>query len=132
MHKSTMGGRRFKPKEVVAWEKEADLLISNYRDLMTSFKNNYDETKHVLRVDYVFHIESNKLFTKKGVVSKRSGDTDNLIKPINDKIFGQLKIDDAMVYKVSALKVPGPEPKIECTIKMIGMNDIPEYRYHRK
>ena len=50
-------------------------------------RNCFMPTKHCLKVQYIFHIERDKFFTKDGKISARSTDVDNSIKLPQDFLF---------------------------------------------
>ena len=127
--KSTRGGRRFKTKEFKQWQAIAEKEVNRYKKQLQMWGSNFDRKKHIVEVQYVWHIPFGKLFTKKLEMSYKSGDTDNYIKPINDIIFRAAGVEDSVVYNVSAKKVPDITAKIFFGARIVNMLDVSEYQY---
>lgn len=69
----------------------------------------------------IFWIPNSKLFTKKGLISKTSGDWDNGIKSFQDAVFNSIKhhnknIDDSQVMKCFVEKRLSQDDKFGITI----------------
>lgn len=89
--------------------------------------------KHYLKVQYVFHIEKDKFFTKDGKISARSADVDNSIKLPQDFLFNtrygaahlkklgyvNIGIDDRFITELTAKKAPtSGAPFIEIKVEI--------------
>lgn len=118
---SLFGGRRVKSHAYHKFKKEADIELSKVVGLKELGKC-FDRKKHSISMDYIFTMPEKLLMTKDEMISKRSGDIDNLIKPINDLIFKELSIenktiDDSAVLDLKAKKVCGEEFSIYFLIR---------------
>ena len=95
--------RRFKSKKYTQFESAVSNQLRKFKSDINKFNNYFDENNHCLTVSYRFYYP---ILTKKDKrVSKTSGDTSNLIKPIEDVLFKQLIADDSHVIDVSASKI---------------------------
>lgn len=95
-------GKRFMVKRAVDFKKMVASIVRGK-------KFNFDERKHFISIEIYFYTA--KLISKKGSVSKISGDIDGKIKLIVDAIFGELGINDAFICHANVKKLPGNEDK---------------------
>jgi Holliday junction resolvase RusA-like endonuclease len=80
----------------------------------------FDKSKHAVHVEYVFYLEASKYLTKSGRISLRCLDVDNGIKQAQDNLFRFLQIDDGLVTKVTATKVPSDSDCIEIVLRRVN------------
>lgn len=112
---------KYKPKESIEFEKAIDKELSKYQRYFDKFNGCYDSSSHYLVLDYQFYIP---LFTKKGLISKKSGDVDNFCKPIQDRLFNYLSADDSEVVSVTITKIHSKDYKIAINIMIRSLNNI--------
>lgn len=95
--------RRFKSKKYTQFESAVNNQLRKFKSDINKFNKYFDENNHCITVSYRFYYP---ILTKKdNRISKTSGDTSNLIKPIEDVLFKQLIADDSHVIDVSASKI---------------------------
>ncbi len=98
---------------------EADVrleLESKYMTEMDKFFTEFDISKQI-KLSVTFNVPN--LYTKKGVISKSSGDLDNYLKQYIDTIFKCLCLDDKFVTEIHAKKLYNKEFKSEFLIEVI-------------
>lgn len=127
-HINLKGGRRIKSNEFRLWEYRAQNEIAKCFLTIADLRIAYNKSRHCIKANYTFFVTQSKLMTKKKCISKKSGDVDNFIKPINDQFFSAFEIDDSQVYSVSAIKLPSSYPKITASFEIIDIESIPHYK----
>ena len=117
------GGRtsKYKTDEYRAFELHAEINLAKYTKAFHDLNDFYDIKKHYLVVDYRFYIP---LFTKAGLISKKSMDADNMIKQTQDVIFKNLAVDDSQIISVSSSKIDSNYYKIVCNIQIKDLSLI--------
>lgn len=86
----TRFGRKFLKPEAVQFKKEVELLMRG------KFLP-YNENKHFIKTKFYFGLSN--FWTAKGLINKKSGDTDNFKKLLQDSIFDFLGINDAVICR---------------------------------
>jgi len=81
----------------------------------------YDETKHYLVVDYVFHLP---FMTKANTIGKRNGDVDNFVKYTQDNIFKHLIADDSAIIHSTQTKVQSERYLIRARIALKSLDQL--------
>lgn len=98
--RSGRNGRRYKIKQAIDWEHQINAqLLLNQKELV-AFANQFDPFKHEISFDCYFYINEKRYFTEekgKRRVSKRVGDTFNMVKHLEDAVFRFIGINDAFV-----------------------------------
>lgn len=105
----------YKTPEAKAYTSNINNQLLKYNQDRKLFKMYYDETIHFITMSFRFHMP---IFTKKGLISKKSKDTSNLIKYTEDLIADYFGFNDSQVININALKIHSENPKIECVIKI--------------
>lgn len=100
---------KYKPPASVQFDVDVDNQLMMMRKEFKKFNDLYDSSIHYLIANYRFYYP---IFTKKGHISRKSKDVDNLVKPINDLLFSYLKADDAEIIELVAMKFHSETPKI--------------------
>ena len=97
--------------------------IISYRKKFKNLAEEFVHGEHALRMTYIWYMPEDRFFTKKKLINKKSGDVDNLVKPINDIIFKELElhnsvIDDALVLDCRSVKRPAEKWSIVLQISL--------------
>lgn len=98
--RSGRNGMRYKIKQAVDWEREINHQLKKHSDALLDFASSFDEFRHEINFDCYFYLNEKKYFTtEKGRkrVSKRVGDTFNMVKHLEDVVFRFMGINDAFV-----------------------------------
>lgn len=104
--KAIFHGRNIATREYRSWKEEIAMQLLSHRAKIKEFSANFDSSKQYIYARYTFGKPSTLLFTKKGAINKRGGDTQCYIKTLQDAIFSELSrhnsaIDDAQVIEYS-------------------------------
>lgn len=102
--------RRFKSKSYNEYTRIINSQLSQYTNQLQAFNKYFDEEKHYIVADYIFY---KTVLTKSNRINKKSGDTSNLIKPIEDIVFKQLNADDSHIVDIRAAKIHSDNPRID-------------------
>lgn len=133
MLRSTQNGRRFKTASTKNWETLIDIHMLDNLDEVEGLKKAFIEGEHLLEVSFNWFIPLPKAITKRGSVSKKIGDTDNFIKPIQDKIMDACDIDDCYIWRYkNILRIPNEKPGIWCGVNVIPIKEVEHYSKHCK
>lgn len=101
---------RIKTDEFNRWEKEFLVYLAEYNELRPVLLEGYDARKHSIQLEMFVYLNKDKYFAKvKGGfkrISARSGDVSNMIKTSEDQIFSWLGLDDSLVSRIIAEKIP--------------------------
>lgn len=105
------------------FKKEVRLKLSPHLKQIAEFTKNFDSTKNVIKANYVFYVPKEKLFTKKGTVSKKSIDVDNFVKSLTDSVFkimGELNsdCDDSQIMEMNLKKTMSHDDKYYVRIEL--------------
>lgn len=102
-------------------------------DQLKAFREAFTASDHELHVKYTFSIPKSIYLTKKGYISRASGDVDNYIKVLNDFIFNEkywedesrydfksynIGIDDQFITRLEARKQPSLDGKWSIDVKV--------------
>lgn len=86
-------GTRYKTKEYLAWEKQAEVALCQVKEIPKFFGT--------LSVEIELHAPD--WFTKKGNARKK--DLDNFSKTVLDSVFKHLEIDDSWIFELKMVKI---------------------------
>lgn len=95
-------------------------MLTQFRKV-NEFNNYYDKSLHYLTIDMKFYIP---LFTKKNLISEKSGDWDGFPKVAQDCIFKHLTADDSQIINGNVTKIHSLEYKILVTIHVKNLSEI--------
>ena len=109
--------RRIKTKQAIAFENDFNELMKPYAHSLGLLADSFIDTEHSFSLDYTFYLKT--FFTKKGNISAKSKDVDNLVKVVNDRLFKLIGIDDSTMIDLTAKKRPADKDCICITIEMI-------------
>jgi len=100
---STINGRprMVKTPKTREFEKEVRSQLAIVGKKFEMLNNYLSKNECYLDVNYIFFFN---VMTKKGKISKTSGDVDNLIKPFQDLLFEKISYDDSQIMEVWAKK----------------------------
>lgn len=113
-------GRKIKSREGRDFEIVCNNLLAAFFDQAKLFIENFDETRHAIRVEYKFFFPYHELVTKNGTLMKRRNDVDNMVKVFQDQVFKFMNIDDALVTEIRATKIPSYAHWTEITLQAIN------------
>lgn len=115
-----------------------DLLKSSQmQSALQELKEEFDPTKHCIKVEITCYYPHEIFFTKKGTISAKTFDLSNVEKPIVDVIFLEkyatntiknLGIDDKFITDLNSKKRPSSEHSINIRIQLDdleSLEDIP-------
>lgn len=85
------------------------------------FNIHYNNKEHYLKADYRFYYP---VLTKEGLVSKKSKDVSNIIKPIEDAIFNHLVVDDSQIVSTTVSKIHSKDIKVEVDLTVCMLNHL--------
>lgn len=99
MYVTAKNGRRFKSKNAVELEKHMTCQMFTQKPEIFDFENSCSMFDHYLSCRIIYFMPKTKLITKKGYISKKSGDiTENLNKATVDNVFKFFeKLDDSII-----------------------------------
>lgn len=106
-YRNSKSGHRVKTGAGLAYDEELALLLRPYEKAMAAFKNSLPEGD-VLSVDYTFF--ASNYFVKDGSrINKASGDVDNPVKVLQDKIFRAMDVDDHRIKSFTVEQIPSSD-----------------------
>jgi Holliday junction resolvase RusA-like endonuclease len=108
-HMSLKRGGRIKKNETRVYEKEFCVHLLKYQQQIKEFLQLFNPEVMGIEAHYLFYFNRDDYYTKKGRLSRKLPDTDNLIKIPQDLIFGQI-VDDTFIVTLQASKLPTTEP----------------------
>ena len=84
------------------------------------FEAAYSPYEHFLCAQVTFFMPKSKLFTRKGYISSRSFDLDNIQKYLIDGIFKRFdKIDDSAICQINAIKAPSTDNNYNIFVNLV-------------
>ena len=122
--KITTRGRfasKYKPAKSKEFDDAVIEQLDAYQREIFKFNSMYKHNSHYLVAEYKFFYP---IFTKKNLISQKSKDVDNLIKPIQDLIFRYISPDDSQIVSVSATKIHSTDIKIIASYQIKSLSDI--------
>jgi len=78
----TLEGRRYRKRLLLTINRNKEI-----KKQLEAFRKSFNPEKHAVSLTYYFMIPHSKMYTKKGMVSMASGDTDNYFKLTTDFLF---------------------------------------------
>ena len=106
-YRNSKSGHRIKTGAGLAYDEELALLLRPYAEAMRSFKDSLPAAD-VLSVDYTFFNPS--YFIKDGSrLNQTSGDVDNPVKVLQDKIFRAMGVDDHRIKSFTVEEIPSTD-----------------------
>lgn len=122
-YRNTKSGHRIKTGAGLAYDEELQYLLEEFREELEAFGKTFDESTHVIkfRIDHA----NPKFYVKDGSrLNKKSGDTDGIIKIIQDKIFHMMGLDDYIVKALEVYQHPGRDHEITMRIDRLLLSSI--------
>lgn len=111
-----------------------DLLKSpQMQSALQELKDEFDPTKHCIKVDITCYYPREVFFTKKGTISAKTFDLSNVEKPIVDVIFLEkyatqtiknIGIDDKYITDLNSKKRPSIEHSINIRIQLDNLQSL--------
>lgn len=121
MHTSVKG-RIIKTSAARSFEFQFNHYLAEFSQQAILFVENFNEQEHSINVEMIFYINRVDYFNKQGLINKRCLDVDNNIKTVQDQVFRFLSIDDALVTRVTAVKVPSDKDATEVIVRRVNLN----------
>ena len=113
---------KYKTDSYKQLESAINLQMRKYKNELNKFNNKYSETKHYLVAEYRYYYP---ILIKAGNrISKKSGDTSNNIKVIEDCVFKHLMADDSQVISLQATKIHSNDIRTEITLELKDLKYI--------
>lgn len=106
-YKNSRTGRRIKTGAGLAYDEELGELLAEHAKALSNFGRDLDLSKSIVKLE-IFNFKS-RFFTKSGELSKTSGDWDNPIKVLQDKVFKLMGIDDYVIKIGQVTDMPSNE-----------------------
>lgn len=106
-------GRRVRSKQYAIWVKTLKHELLPHSLSLRNFFNSFKPKQHEIRAEIIIH--NPEMITIAKTISQKSGDLDNIIKPLFDNIF-IYGIDDSQVTEILARKTQSEEWKIELNL----------------
>jgi len=118
-YRNTRSGKRVKTGAGLAYEEELEYLLSCRESSLLSFGKEFDPSKSIVKLDIEIF---NPYFFRKadGYLNPKSGDIDNSVKVLQDKIFKYANIDDSAVKKLTVTDWPSDRPGMIITLDFKG------------
>jgi len=92
-YRNNKSGKRIKTGKGLAFDEELGVLLEDHADALVRFGRTFDPSKDIISL--TIRVGNPKFFIKDGSrLSKTSGDVDNYIKVLKDKIFKVMGVDD--------------------------------------
>lgn len=108
-YRNTRTGKRVKTGAGLAYEEELEYLLSCRESSLLSFGKEFDPSKNIVKLEIEIY---NPYFFRKadGHLNPKSGDIDNSVKVLQDKIFKYAGIDDSAVKRLEVSDYPSDKP----------------------
>ena len=123
-YRNTRSGKRIKTGAGLAYEEELEYLLSCREKSLLSFGEEFDPSKNIVKLDLQIF---NPYFFRKadGHLNPKSGDIDNSVKVLQDKIFKYAGIDDSSVKKLTVSDFPSDKSGMIITLTF---DKFPEFK----
>jgi Holliday junction resolvase RusA-like endonuclease len=113
--------RKFKTKEYNQLESKVNSILNQQKSEIRKFNKYYDKEKHYINIIYRFYYP---ILTKKKLISMKSQDVDNIVKPINDVLFKHILADDSQVIDLHVTKLHSAEARTVIEIQILPIHNI--------
>ena len=97
---------------------DAQMLDAKNKIQVDNFNKHYDKEVHYLRCTYRFYYP---ILTKKGLISMKSKDVSNTIKPIEDAVFKHLVSDDSQIISTNVEKIHSDDIRVEIELVVASL-----------
>jgi Holliday junction resolvase RusA-like endonuclease len=98
-------GHSYKSREAVNFDARVRMQVNQQRSEVFAFEGTFSPYDHFLCAEINIYIPRSALMTKKGYISKKSMDIDNMFKQTIDSAFKEFeKLDDAWICKLFSSK----------------------------
>ena len=122
-YRNSKFGKRVKTGKGLAFDEEIEVLLEDYATALIEFGKEIDPSKNIVKLTMI--IGNTGFFVKDGGrLSKTSGDIDNNVKILQDKIFRKMGVDDYIVRDIRVLDFPY---KVDNTIVRLEIVEINEH-----
>ena len=126
--KFTRQGRCYKTTDAKHWEMGVVWLLQQDCKELKDLSAMFSPTCHGFAMSYRFYLKGNKIITKSKTISKKSGDTDNFIKPFQDRLFEFIGIDDSVILHYPEIsKLPALKNQIYFKLELFDFTTLKEF-----
>jgi Holliday junction resolvase RusA-like endonuclease len=120
--KTQARGKIIKSAACKVFEFEFNHYLAEFSQQAILFVENFNEAEHSINVDYIFYLKRDEFFNQKDLLNKRCLDVDNAIKVVQDQVFRFLGVEDGLVTRITATKVPSDQTSVEILVKRVNLN----------
>jgi hypothetical protein len=103
-YRNSRTGKRIKTGAGLAYDEILGEALGEYAEALKEFGGSVDLSRSIVKIE-ILNFKSN-FFTKKGAISKTSGDWDNPVKVLQDKIFALVGVDDYIIKEGTVKVLP--------------------------
>lgn len=104
-YRNSRTGKRIKTGAGHAYDEELGLFLEDNTAVLESFRKGFDLSNNIL--EFKIHNYNSNYYIKDGSrLNQRSGDIDNYVKVLQDKLFKAIGIDDYLVKKLIVEEYP--------------------------
>lgn len=122
-YRNSKTGRRIKTGAGLAYDEELAEILKEYAIALHDFGKDLDLSKNILRLK-ISHFNPKFYIKDNSRLNKSSGDTDGIIKVLQDKIFHSLGCDDYIVKSLIVDQYPGREHRVLINIDKLLLSAI--------
>lgn len=108
-------GRRVRSKEYAIWVKSLQNELHPFSKQLRAFFNSYKPKSQEIHASLTIH--NPDLITIAKTISQRSGDVDNVFKPLADNIF-VFGIDDSQITRLCLAKIQAESWAMDLTLEI--------------
>lgn len=115
----TYGSKKWKTQEARDYEREFNKLLEPYLSAMILMAETWRKSYGTYKVGVTVTHPCAIFYTRKGQVSSKSFDVDNVLKPILDMVFRRMDVNDKHVTELTSRKIPGEAWEIRVSLELI-------------
>lgn len=122
-YRNTKSGHRIKTGAGLAYDEELGELLKDYAAALSNFGKEIDLSKNIVRLQ-IQHYNPKFYVKDNSRLSKTAGDTDGIIKILQDKIFNAMGLDDYIVKSLIVDQYPGRDHVVCINIDTLLLSSI--------
>jgi len=123
-YRNTRNGKRVKTGAGLAYDEELELLLEDYALKLVDFAAQLDDTRDYIKL-VIIRFNPNFLVKDGSRLNKTSGDVDNIVKVLQDKIFKVAGIDDFFVKDLRVVEMPALDNRVYINLKRESYPRLP-------
>jgi hypothetical protein len=122
-YRNTRTGKRIKTGSGLAYDEMLDRVVTGRSKELLEFGNLVDQSRHI--VSFNLEIANPRFYIKDGSrINKTSGDVDNYVKILQDKISRVMGVDDYLFRRGSQFDFPSDQDLIIIKLEIIPHPDF--------